>query len=344
MTQGPNPSNGLLDPTDLMTSATVKKDAGVLYTTEEVAKNKWMIIEGEVYNVTDFLSLHPGGKKMLQPYLGRDASKAFKNEKIHVHSKRAFNILQSYKIGTLQGGDISGTSVYAHPLANLIDFGKPVLTQVMNMNPKIYQDWIHGASIGTSTFRIFESNFFEMMSRYPWWYILPLWLPVIFMLILNSVFKSSLLATIPSVVVGFFLWGAIEYVLHRFLFHMESDTPIRNFVHFFAHGIHHIIPLDPTRLTFPPSFAIPLIFSIYQLVSLFTTWVPSIEGVMAGAVFGYVSYDTMHYYFHHGDRFRSISYFNYMKKKHTDHHYKCPNNNFGVTTPLFDWIFGTAHN
>jgi len=259
------------------------------YTTEEVAKNKWCIIEGEVYDVSPFLDLHPGGKKILMPYLGRDASKAFKNEKIHVHSKRAFHILQSYKIGTLQGGDATGASDYGHPLANLVDFEKPVLPQVMAMNPKLYQEWIHGASIGTTTFRIFDTHFFEMLSRYPWWYILPLWLPVILMLAVNSTVKSSVLFTMPSLVFGFLLWGAIEYVLHRFLFHMESDTLTRNFVHFFAHGIHHIIPLDPTRLTFPPSFSIPLIFLIYQIVSSLSYYVPFLEAIMAGAVFGYVA-------------------------------------------------------
>jgi len=152
--------NGQLEPGTLLEAQVIQK-ALVSYTAEEVAKNKWCIIEGEVYNIEGFLNMHPGGKKILLPYLGRDASKAFKNEKIHVHSKRAFNILQSYKIGTLHGGDVSGTSKYSHPLANLVDFTKPVLPQVMTMNPKLYQDWIHGASIGTSTFlysRVNSSN------------------------------------------------------------------------------------------------------------------------------------------------------------------------------------------
>lgn len=37
----------------------------------------WMIIHGKVYDVTDILSSHPGGKDSMLPYLGKDASEIF---------------------------------------------------------------------------------------------------------------------------------------------------------------------------------------------------------------------------------------------------------------------------
>ena len=58
------------------------KASAKIFTKEEVAqhttdKDCWVILENEVYDVTDFLEDHPGGKKAIMLYAGKDASKEF---------------------------------------------------------------------------------------------------------------------------------------------------------------------------------------------------------------------------------------------------------------------------
>merc|ERR1712086_225923 len=43
----------------------------------KTAKDCWVIIEGKVFDVTKFLPDHPGGKKAIVMYGGKDASEEF---------------------------------------------------------------------------------------------------------------------------------------------------------------------------------------------------------------------------------------------------------------------------
>ena len=51
-------------------------------TVEEVSKHNkpndcWTIIDNNVYDITKFLELHPGGKNVMINYLGKDATQVF---------------------------------------------------------------------------------------------------------------------------------------------------------------------------------------------------------------------------------------------------------------------------
>ncbi|OJJ34566.1 hypothetical protein ASPWEDRAFT_113069 [Aspergillus wentii DTO 134E9] len=52
------------------------------YTKDDVSKHNslddlWVIIDGEIYNLTEFRAEHPGGARMLQTMAGKNASKKF---------------------------------------------------------------------------------------------------------------------------------------------------------------------------------------------------------------------------------------------------------------------------
>lgn len=141
---------------------------------------------------------------------------------------------------------------------------------------------------------------------------------------------------------GLFFWTIVEYVFHRFGFHGEdkylADSTLAFALHFLIHGIHHAFPQDKLRLVFPPILALPIYQYIFKSVFLsFPAFMN--EPVMAGAVFGYVAYDMIHYYLHHNTPLNE--YWHGMKIYHMQHHYKNGRLGFGVSQKLWDIVFGT---
>ncbi|KAJ3915705.1 FMN-dependent dehydrogenase-domain-containing protein [Lentinula edodes] len=73
-------------------------------TTEEIAKHNdasscWIIIKNEVYDVTEFLSIHPGGPSIILKYAGSDATSAY--DPIHPPDTIQKNLSPSQCLGPL---------------------------------------------------------------------------------------------------------------------------------------------------------------------------------------------------------------------------------------------------
>jgi len=87
------------------------------YTSAEVSVHKtsancWIIISDKIYNVTSFLSQHPGGVSTITPYCGADSTVAFQTHGRNGgtnHTAYAYSLLPTYYVGTLSVVVIPGT-------------------------------------------------------------------------------------------------------------------------------------------------------------------------------------------------------------------------------------------
>lgn len=79
-----------------------------VYTIEEVQKHNttddlWIVYNGQVYDVSQYLDEHPGGEEVIVDCAGTDATEAFNDIG---HSDDAHEILLGLLIGKLEGGVI----------------------------------------------------------------------------------------------------------------------------------------------------------------------------------------------------------------------------------------------
>src|SRR5260221_7968929 len=61
----------------------------------------WMIIDGRVYDVTEFAQLHPGGVKIIREYTGMDATQPYQKI-LHNVNPEVDSMLGMYEIGMVR--------------------------------------------------------------------------------------------------------------------------------------------------------------------------------------------------------------------------------------------------
>jgi sterol desaturase/sphingolipid hydroxylase (fatty acid hydroxylase superfamily) len=195
--------------------------------------------------------------------------------------------------------------------------------------------------------RLFKSDFLEFFTHISPVTVVVIWLPVAIFFILRSVRAWAGLAfpliILVALLLGVFLWTIAEYTLHRFVFHFRARRPWQERVIFLFHGIHHAQPQCKTRLVMPPAVSIPMAFIFYGLfyglVGIGLSSPQWVDPLFAGFILGYLIYDLTHYATHHF-RMRS-GVLKFLKRYHMQHHYKTPDQRFGVSSPLWDVVFGT---
>jgi sterol desaturase/sphingolipid hydroxylase (fatty acid hydroxylase superfamily) len=185
--------------------------------------------------------------------------------------------------------------------------------------------------------RIFKNTFVENVLAKSHWVLPIVWFGpfIAYGLWRGFARETGVLGTLGLYAVGWLAWTLLEYILHRWLFHHQFA---KNLDSFLVHGYHHEFPEDPYRLVAPPMMSWPLAAVILSIL-LLTVGPRFAWTLFAGTASGYIAYDWIHYYTHHARPKYWLG--KWLRKYHMLHHHKTWNKGYGVSSPLWDFVFGT---
>lgn len=188
--------------------------------------------------------------------------------------------------------------------------------------------------------RLFESRYLEMLTKTHPLVIWAMYLPIIgYMLYYSHATLGFSVARVATVFFGaMFFWTFFEYIMHRYIFHLSSENPRIKKIIYVMHGNHHEYPRDKQRLFMPPVPSLILASLIFGAQYLFLNKITFM--FFPGFMLGYLLYGSMHYAIHAWN-----PPFRFMKalwRNHHLHHYKGDEKGFGVSSSLWDYVFGTS--
>jgi sterol desaturase/sphingolipid hydroxylase (fatty acid hydroxylase superfamily) len=190
---------------------------------------------------------------------------------------------------------------------------------------------------GTKT--LFRNPILEKLSRTH--ISIPLTIFAIFStsLLYWSVTHTTLSAgsTIALFFLGFISFTLVEYLVHRYVYHIDTHSEWRRRFQYKAHGVHHEFPKDKDRLAMPPLLSITvatILLLLFRLVMGDFAF-----AFLPGFLAGYAFYLSVHYVVHIYQPPKN--FLRALWVNHSVHHYKDGDVVFGVSSPLWDYVFGT---
>ena len=139
--------------------------------------------------------------------------------------------------------------------------------------------------------------------------------------------------------VGLLLWSLLEYALHRIFFHWTPhNRQVRQIVQA-LHFTHHGDPRNPDKILIRPTYSLPVsalfLGGFYAVTGSFF----AAAALLVGVWLGFLYYERVHYRLHLSTA--ANGWLKYQRRWHFYHHFVDSRNCFGVTSPLWDLVFGT---
>jgi sterol desaturase/sphingolipid hydroxylase (fatty acid hydroxylase superfamily) len=127
---------------------------------------------------------------------------------------------------------------------------------------------------------------------------------------------------------GLALWTLLEYLLHRFAFHRLAP-----------HYRHHEFPTERRYIFAPLWFSLSAAAVLFGILGLAAgSWAHGAL-VEAGIVVGYLCYEVVHIWIH-SPRSGGVV-LTALRRHHYYHHFADDTKCYGVTSPLWDRVFGS---
>ncbi|MFT4141212.1 MAG: sterol desaturase family protein [Bacillus sp. (in: firmicutes)] len=165
---------------------------------------------------------------------------------------------------------------------------------------------------------------------------------LIFIIFLNVNFFTWI--GITSCLMGIIFYTINEYVTHRFIFHIKP--PKNQFLLKILrrlHYDHHVYPDDLKLLFLPIWYSSPIFLMCLLFLYGFARNVTITFSFGVGMITMFLIYEWKHYIAH--KPIRPFTQFGrWLKKQHLLHHYKNEHYWFGVSNPLYDFLFRTYKN
>lgn len=191
-----------------------------------------------------------------------------------------------------------------------------------------------------SSIRLFKNPLLEALTHVHPSIPFLVWVPIVAYALMRAVPLNEPFGMVAFFLLGLLFWTLTEYAMHRYVFHFQASSKAGQYLVYLFHGIHHDDPEDPTRLVMPPVVSLTLGALFYALFMLLMGQAHALP-FFSGFISGYLVYDYIHFATHHF-RLRS-TWAKTLKENHMKHHYLKKGGKWGVSTPLWDHVFGTFH-
>lgn len=136
---------------------------------------------------------------------------------------------------------------------------------------------------------------------------------------------------------GLLLFTWVEYQVHKNIFHLRPTTAYKKKFQYTIHGVHHAFPKDKRRLAMPPVLSITIATALLVVLKLFIG--DCAFAFLPGFLTGYAGYLLVHYVIHVFPP--PSTKMRVLWVHHSVHHYKSADKAFGVSSPIWDYVYRT---